>query len=114
MADENQVIDRVHRIGQTKEVLVNRYAIEVRLIPDSSNLKCPNPGAQNTIEERIIQLQDNKSIISGCTLADTDNMVAKRLDFSSFMRLFGLSFPQQKKQNEPTPEATPDPEPSIE
>ncbi|CAD6892456.1 unnamed protein product [Tilletia caries] len=42
---ENQAIDRIHRLGQTKAVTVHRYMIE------------------NTIEERIIRIQKRKDAL---------------------------------------------------
>lgn len=45
-AVEEQAMDRVHRIGQTEEVKV------VKLI------------ARNTIEERIVQLQEKKKVLA--------------------------------------------------
>ena len=45
-AVENQAIDRVHRIGQTKEVHVHRLFIN------------------QTIEDDILQLQERKQVMS--------------------------------------------------
>ena len=45
-AVEEQAYDRVHRIGQTQDVEVVRYVCE------------------NTVEERIVQLQQRKACIS--------------------------------------------------
>lgn len=41
---ENQAIDRVHRIGQTKDVIVHRIFIN------------------NTVEDRILELQNKKQV----------------------------------------------------
>ncbi len=45
-ASEEQAIDRVHRLGQTKPVTVTRFYV------------------QNSIEERILELQDRKRVLA--------------------------------------------------
>jgi DNA repair protein RAD5 len=44
---ENQAIDRVHRLGQTRPVFVTRYVIE------------------NSVEEKMLKIQEKKSRIVG-------------------------------------------------
>ncbi|QDK78377.1 DEAD/DEAH box helicase [Spirosoma sp. KCTC 42546] len=67
-AVENQAIDRSHRIGQTKNV------IAVRLI-------CPN-----TIEEKILLLQESKQELAD-TLVKTDASIVKSLSKSDLLNL---------------------------
>jgi superfamily II DNA or RNA helicase len=67
-ATENQAIDRVHRIGQDKQVMA------VRLI-------CPD-----TIEERVIQLQENKKELTE-GLIRTEATLVKELDKASLLSL---------------------------
>lgn len=67
-ATENQAIDRVHRIGQDKQV------VAVRLV-------CPD-----TIEDRIIQLQQNKKELTEELIRSEDSIV-KLLDKDALFRL---------------------------
>ncbi|MVM38293.1 ATP-dependent helicase [Spirosoma sp. HMF3257] len=67
-AVENQAIDRSYRIGQTKHV------IAVRLI-------CPN-----TIEEKILLLQESKQELAG-NLIKTDAAIAKSLSKQDLLNL---------------------------
>lgn len=69
---ENQVIDRVHRIGQTKEVFVTRLAVK------------------DTIEERILELQRKKKVVSDCVLSEDLGQIGQRMDFDAFMTLFNI------------------------
>lgn len=67
-AVENQAIDRVHRIGQDKTV------IAVRLV-------CPG-----TIEERVIQLQQNKKELTD-ELIRSDESIGKLLDREALLQM---------------------------
>ncbi len=69
-AVENQAIDRSYRIGQTKNV------IAVRLI-------CPN-----TIEEKVVKLQESKTKLVG-ELLKSDDTVLKSLSKDDLLDLLG-------------------------
>ncbi|SBS98698.1 DNA repair protein rhp16, putative [Plasmodium ovale curtisi] len=58
-AAELQAIQRAHRIGQTKTVYATRFIIE------------------NTVEEKIIQLQNRKQLVFDCTIGDSGNAMQK-------------------------------------
>ncbi|CRH02926.1 DNA repair protein rhp16, putative [Plasmodium relictum] len=58
-AAELQAIQRAHRIGQTKTVHAIRFIIE------------------NTVEEKIIQLQKKKQLVFDCTIGDSNNAMQK-------------------------------------
>jgi SNF2 family DNA or RNA helicase len=61
-AVEDQAADRAHRIGQTRPVLVTRLI------------------AQDTVEERIIELQQHKRLMAGAVLDDADQGAALTRD----------------------------------
>ncbi|KAG2224562.1 hypothetical protein INT45_004407 [Circinella minor] len=69
-AIENQAIDRVHRIGQKKEVHVHRLFIN------------------QSIEDTILQLQEKKQKLYESTLAEGENM--KKLDTLSVPEIVHL------------------------
>ncbi|SOV79579.1 DNA repair protein rhp16, putative [Plasmodium sp. gorilla clade G3] len=58
-AAELQAIQRAHRIGQTKTVYAIRFIIE------------------NTVEEKIIQLQNKKQLVFDSTIGDSGNAMEK-------------------------------------
>ncbi|SPJ11694.1 DNA repair protein rhp16, putative [Plasmodium sp. DRC-Itaito] len=58
-AAELQAIQRAHRIGQTKTVYAIRFIIE------------------NTVEEKIIQLQNKKQLVFDSTIGDSGNAMQK-------------------------------------
>lgn len=67
---EDQAIDRAHRIGQTKEVFVHRLLIE------------------NTVEDRIVELQEKKRELIGGALDERGAMNVSRLDVRELAYLF--------------------------
>jgi DNA repair protein RAD5 len=70
---EDQAIDRVHRLGQSKSVLVKKYIV------------------QDTVEEMILQLQERKATLASTVLstakAGADN--EGRLSLSDLLKFFG-------------------------
>ncbi|KAJ3393770.1 hypothetical protein HDU92_007515 [Lobulomyces angularis] len=71
-AIENQAIDRAHRMGQTKDVYVERIVI------------------QNSIEDRILELQTQKQQLSDGIMGHGEfgNQRQTRLSIDQLMRLF--------------------------
>ncbi|CEO59790.1 hypothetical protein PMG11_04446 [Penicillium brasilianum] len=69
---EDQAIDRAHRIGQTKDVFVHRLLIE------------------NTVEDRIINLQEEKRELISGALDEGGSMNVSRLDVRELAYLFGV------------------------
>ena len=70
---EEQAIDRVHRFGQTKDVIVYKLLVE------------------NSVEERIIQLQDRKRELSKAALgegAESEKAKTAKLSMKDIMYLF--------------------------
>jgi SNF2 family DNA or RNA helicase len=66
---ENQSIDRVYRIGQTKKVMVYKLI------------------TKGTVEEKIMQLQDRKSNLFNKVVEGSQDVIAK-LSISDIMKLF--------------------------
>ena len=71
-AVENQATDRAHRIGQKKTVCV------VKLISEDS------------VEERVLKLQDKKRLVIDATVGATDEAVISRLTFEDIRGVIGL------------------------
>ena len=77
---EDQACDRVHRIGQQKDVRVLRLAVA------------------DTVEDRIMQLQEQKREVAGRILGDdaragdsaAERAAAGRLSESDLAQLFGF------------------------
>ncbi|CAO3702084.1 unnamed protein product [Rhizopus stolonifer] len=69
-AIENQAIDRVHRIGQTKAVEVHRIFIK------------------DTVEDRILQLQNKKQAIADGVLGEGEGTSTGRLNLNELIYLF--------------------------
>lgn len=69
LAVQNQATDRVHRIGQTKSVQVYRVIVE------------------NSIEERIIKIQEQKRLLSKNIINDDENVLAS-LSLNDLVELF--------------------------
>ena len=70
---ENQAIDRIHRIGQTREVVVTRFVVE------------------DTIEESILDLQETKNEIARNALG-RNSEVKKTMRLEELKTLFGLKY----------------------
>ena len=71
-AVENQATDRAHRIGQKKKVCV------VKLISEDS------------VEERVLKLQEKKSLVIDATVGATDEAVVSKLTFDDLRSVIGL------------------------
>ncbi|KAJ5814609.1 hypothetical protein N7474_006386 [Penicillium riverlandense] len=69
---EDQAVDRAHRIGQTKDVFVHRLLVT------------------NTVEDRIIELQDKKRDLIDGALDEGGSMNVARLDHRELAYLFGV------------------------
>jgi DNA repair protein RAD16 len=54
-----QAIDRTHRLGQTKPIFATRFIIE------------------NSIEERILKLQDKKRLVFDGTIGGDSSSIAR-------------------------------------
>ncbi|RDX49056.1 hypothetical protein OH76DRAFT_1483538 [Lentinus brumalis] len=73
-ATESQAYDRVHRLGQEKEVYVKRLVV------------------RNTIEERMLKLQDTKLSLSDAALGEgTMGKKLDRLSVKQIRDLFGMN-----------------------
>ncbi|KAJ5679845.1 hypothetical protein N7462_008089 [Penicillium macrosclerotiorum] len=69
---EDQAIDRAHRIGQNKEVFVHRLLIE------------------GTVEDRIVNLQDQKRELISGAFDEGGTMNVSRLNIQELAYLFGV------------------------
>ncbi|KAI7875063.1 SNF2 family N-terminal domain-containing protein [Mucor mucedo] len=67
---ENQAIDRVHRIGQTKDVHVHRLFIN------------------DTVEDRILELQNKKQAVADGVLGEGSGEPIQRLGLAEMIYLF--------------------------
>lgn len=70
-AVEAQAFDRVHRMGQNKEVFITRFIVN------------------GTVEQRILQLQITKQHVADAALGDGDGLALGRLGREELMGLFG-------------------------
>lgn len=61
-ASEQQAVDRVHRLGQFRPVTVRRFIVN------------------NTIEKRILQLQERKLLLARGAMASREEMRSFRLE----------------------------------
>ncbi|KAG6810754.1 hypothetical protein H0H92_010463 [Tricholoma furcatifolium] len=72
-AAESQAYDRVHRIGQEKDVVVKRLVVD------------------NTIEERMLQLQDVKTGLAEAALGEGTGAKLHKLSVKDIKYLFGMT-----------------------
>ncbi|KAM5537320.1 hypothetical protein V8D89_009050 [Ganoderma adspersum] len=72
-AAESQAYDRVHRLGQEKEVFVKRLVI------------------RNTIEERMLALQETKLSLAGAALGEGGGGKLDKLSVKQIKALFGMT-----------------------
>ncbi|KAJ3569137.1 hypothetical protein NP233_g5248 [Leucocoprinus birnbaumii] len=77
-AAESQAYDRCHRIGQEKEVFVKRLVVE------------------DTIEERMLRLQDVKLGLSDAALGEGNGVKLNKLSVKEIKYLFGMAKPPAK------------------
>jgi len=71
-ASESQAYDRVHRLGQAKDVYVKRLVV------------------RNTIEERMLELQDVKVGLSEAALGEGTGAKLHKLSVKQIKSLFGM------------------------
>jgi len=71
-ASESQAYDRIHRLGQTKDVYVKRLVVS------------------NTIEERMLALQDVKVGLSEAALGEGTGAKLHKLSVKQIKSLFGM------------------------
>ena len=71
-AVENQATDRAHRIGQKKTVCV------IKLISEDS------------VEERVLKLQEKKSLVIDATVGATDDAIVSKMSFDDLKSIVGL------------------------
>ncbi|KAI0725557.1 P-loop containing nucleoside triphosphate hydrolase protein [Fomitopsis betulina] len=72
-ATESQAYDRVHRLGQEKEVFVQRLVVK------------------NTIEERMLKLQDTKLGLAEAALGEGSGVKLHKLSVKELKALFGIA-----------------------
>jgi SNF2 family DNA or RNA helicase len=72
-AVENQATDRAHRIGQKKKVCV------VKLI------------SENSVEERVLRLQEKKSLVIDAAVGATDDAIVSKMTFEDLKGIVGLT-----------------------
>lgn len=74
-----QAVDRAHRLGQTREVHVSKL---VMALPEKH---------RETVEERILYMQDAKRQIAEAALTDGGAAGQMRLSLQDLRVLFGLA-----------------------
>ncbi|VDB88476.1 unnamed protein product [Peniophora sp. CBMAI 1063] len=72
-AAESQAYDRVHRLGQDKEVFISRLVVA------------------NTIEERMLRLQDVKTGLADAALGEGSGLKLNKLSVKEIKHLFGIT-----------------------
>jgi SNF2 family DNA or RNA helicase len=82
-AAESQAYDRVHRLGQEKDVFVKRLVVE------------------NTIEERMLRLQDVKMGLADAALGEGTGVKLHKLSVREIKALFGMGPPQRAPDDAP-------------
>uniref|UniRef100_A0A0N5CFN1 Helicase ATP-binding domain-containing protein n=1 Tax=Strongyloides papillosus TaxID=174720 RepID=A0A0N5CFN1_STREA len=70
--NEDQACDRIYRIGQTKEVFIHKFV------------------CKNTVEKRVMELQDKKRELSKEFLGETKTKKANRLDNQDLAFIFDV------------------------
>ena len=78
-AVEDQASDRAHRIGQTKSVFVYKMI------------------AEDTVEERILELQQRKAELANLAFDETSDFT--RLDYDEIEYLFGAEPPKKPPES---------------
>ncbi|KAF5353246.1 hypothetical protein D9756_007899 [Leucocoprinus leucothites] len=81
-AAESQAYDRCHRIGQEKEVFVKRLVVE------------------DTIEERMLKLQDVKLGLSDAALGEGNGVKLSKMSVKDIKYLFGMAKPPPTKDDD--------------
>ena len=71
-AVEDQATDRAHRIGQKRTVYV------VKMI------------AENSVEERVLALQQKKQAVIDATVGTTDEQLMEKLTYDDIKSIVGL------------------------
>ncbi|CAL1697769.1 unnamed protein product [Somion occarium] len=72
-ASESQAYDRVHRLGQEKDVTVKRLVV------------------RNTIEDRMLQLQETKTGLAEAALGEGNGIKLHKLSVKQLKALFGMN-----------------------
>ncbi|GJE92995.1 SNF2 family N-terminal domain-containing protein [Phanerochaete sordida] len=83
-ASESQAYDRVHRLGQEKEVFVKRLVVD------------------DTLEERMLKLQDTKTGLAEAALGEGGGVKLHKLSVKELKDLFGMSKPKDDPRNQST------------
>jgi SNF2 family DNA or RNA helicase len=91
-----QAVDRAHRLGQTREVHVSKL---VMTLPPEEGVPANNPRRGGptkdpegeTVEERILVMQDRKRQIAEAALTDGRGAGQMRLSLQDLRVLFGLA-----------------------
>jgi SNF2 family DNA or RNA helicase len=71
-ASESQAYDRVHRLGQEKDVFVKRLVVK------------------NTIEERMLRLQEVKTDLADAALGEGTGTKLQKMSVKEIKTLFGM------------------------
>ncbi|KAK7677163.1 hypothetical protein QCA50_019872 [Cerrena zonata] len=88
-ASESQAYDRVHRLGQEKDVTVKRLVV------------------RHTIEERMLRLQETKMGLSDAALGEGGGIKLHKLSVKQLKALFGMVPPDKNKNGRASPNAGP-------
>lgn len=85
-ASESQAYDRVHRLGQEKEVFVKRLVVK------------------NTIEERMLKLQDTKTGLAEAALGEGSGIKLHKLSVKELRDLFGMNKDKRPSADQQVPD----------